>query len=70
MTRVGTVFFQLDPCDSININEQVMKFNGWRDTEEERKRKVFKAQYTPNFDQEEWKYDGLEILGVEFNWRK
>ena len=29
------------------------------------------ARYTPNFDQEEWKYLGLEILGVEeFNWNK
>jgi len=27
------------------------------------------AKYTPNFDQELWKYSGLEILGVEYNWR-
>ena len=70
MTRVGTVFFQLDMNDyPKRINERVMSFNGWRDTEEERMNKVFKARYTPNFDQEEWKYKGLEILGVEFDWR-
>lgn len=28
------------------------------------------AQYTPNFDQEQWKYLGLELLGAEFEWNK
>jgi hypothetical protein len=28
------------------------------------------ARYTPNFDKEEWKYLGLEILGAEFEWDK
>ena len=28
------------------------------------------AKYTPSFDQEEWKYYGLDILGAEYNWRK
>jgi hypothetical protein len=46
-----------------------MEFNGWRDTEEERQEKVLMAKYTPNFDQEFWKYGGLEIMGVEYDWR-
>jgi hypothetical protein len=69
MNRVGTVFYQLDASDFIEVNQRVMSFNGWRDTEEERLQKVLMAKYTPNFDQELWKYSGLEILGVEYNWR-
>ena len=69
LTRVGTVFFQLDASDYIGVNQRVMEFNGWRDTEEERQEKVLMAKYTPNFDQEFWKYGGLEIMGVEYDWR-
>ena len=69
ITRVGTVFFRLDASDSIGVNNRVMSFNGWRDTEEERQQKVFMAKYTPNFDKDFWRYKGLEILGVEFDWR-
>jgi hypothetical protein len=66
---VGTVFFLLDASDYIGVNQRVMNFNGWRDTEEERQEKVLMAKYTPNFDQEFWKYGGLEIMGVEYDWR-
>jgi len=69
MTRVGTVFFQLDVSDSAGVNQRVMSFNGWRDTEEERLQKVLMAKYTPNFYKELWKYEGLEILGAEYDWR-
>ncbi len=69
MTRVGTVFFQLDASDSIGVNQRTMEFNGWRDTKEETQQKLLMAKYTPNFDQELWKYEGLEILGVEYDWR-
>lgn len=69
MTRVGTVFYQLDPSDFDGVNQRVMNFNGWRDTEEERQLKVLMAKYTPNFDQKLWKYQNLEILGVEYDWR-
>ena len=69
MTRVGTVFFQLDASDDIGVNQRVMGFNGWRDTEEERQQKDLMAKFTPNFDQERWKYEGLELLGAEYNWR-
>ncbi|MEE0805374.1 MAG: hypothetical protein U0L77_08130 [Prevotellamassilia sp.] len=69
MLRVGTVFYQLNPGDFIGVNQRTMDFNGWRDTEEERLQKVFMAKFTPNYDQELWKYQGLEILGVEYDWR-
>ena len=69
MTRVGTVFYQLCAGDFIGVNQRAMNFNGWRDTEEDRKQKVLMAKFTPNYDQELWKYQGLEILGVEYDWR-
>ena len=69
MTRIGTVFYQLDVADFIGVNQRVMNFNGWRDTEEDRHQKVLMAKFTPNYDQELWKYQGLEILGAEFDWR-
>lgn len=28
-----------------------------------------RAKFTPNFDEESWKYDALEIIGAEFDWR-
>ena len=69
MTRVGTVFYQLCVGDFIGVNQRTMNFNGWRDTEEDRKQKVLMAKFTPNYDQELWKYQGLEIMGAEYDWR-
>jgi hypothetical protein len=31
--------------------------------------KALMSKFTPNYDQEPWKYQGLEILGVEYDWR-
>ena len=62
-------FYQLDASDYIGVNQRTMEFNGWRDTEEDKQQKLLMARYTPNFDQEEWKYNALEIMGVEYNWR-
>lgn len=71
LTRIGTVYFQLDMNMTIyDLDEHHQQFNGWRDTDEEHKKKVLMARFTPNFDQEEWKYDALDTLGVEFNWRE
>ena len=69
LTRVGTVFYQLDSSDDISVNQRTMRFNGWRDTEKEIQEKVLMARYTPNFDQKFWKYSALEILGAEYDWR-
>ena len=69
LTRIGTVFYQLDASDYIGVNQRTIGFNGWRDTEEDKHRKTLMAKYTPNFDKEFWKYKGLEILGVEFDWK-
>ena len=69
MIRVGTVFYQLNPGDFIGVNQRTMHFNGWRDTGEDRQQKVLMSKFTPNYEQEFWKYQGLEILGVEYDWR-
>lgn len=69
LTRVGTVLYQLNQVDFTGVNQRTMHFNGWRDTEEDRLQKVLMAKFTPNYDQELWKYQGLEILGVEYDWR-
>ena len=71
ITRVGTAYFQLDwSFDAKEMYYKIREFNGWYDTNEEYEDKVYMAKFTPNFDQEIWKYRALEILGVEeFNWR-
>ena len=70
LTRIGTTYFQLDQnFETEDMNKKVQDFNGWHDTNEEHEEKVLMSRYTPNFDQEPWKYHGLEILGAEFNWR-
>lgn len=70
LTRVGTAYFQLDiTFNALDMYNQTRDFNGWHDSNEEYEDKVFMARYTPNFDQEIWKYHALEIIGVEYNWR-
>ena len=70
ISRIGTVFFQLDwGFDTEEMNQKVSDFNGWRDTNEEHEEKVLMAKFTPNFDEKSWKYDALEIMGAEFDWR-
>ena len=70
MTRMGTVFYQLDAGDYMEVNMRTMQFNGWRDTDEDRQRKLLMANFTPNYDKEEWKYSALEIIGAEYNWKE
>ena len=71
LKRSGTVFFQLDWAEKPQtIWDRSLYFNGPYDTPEQHASKVLMARYTPNFDKEEWKYEGLKILGVEFHWEK
>lgn len=71
LTRIGTVFYQLDSEDlEYGVNHRVMDFNLARETTEEHEVRKLMTRYTPNFDKERWKYQGLEILGCEeFDWR-
>ena len=71
LKRIGTIFYQLDPCDEPEpIWHKALGFNWNYWTKEERSNHLVMARYTPNFDKEEWKYLGLEILGAEFEWDK
>ena len=73
ITRVGTVFYQLDWNDCpIKITDLCYDFQPWYYDEDDisKEDKLLMAKYTPNFDKEIWKYHANEILGIEFNWRK
>lgn len=74
LTTVGTVFYQLSNNDlpmTIWQWARSFNFNGmYDDIEEERKFKALKARFTPNFDQEDWKYTVLDDIGAQFNWDK
>ena len=71
LKRIGTIFYQLDPCEEPEaVWEKALTFNNTLRNDEEEKNLLTMARYTPNFDKEVWKYLGLEILGVdEFNWK-
>lgn len=71
MTKVGTVFYQLDRNDyPRTIPELCYRFQPWRgDALSDDDRRVL-AKYTPNFDKQVWKYHAIEILGMESNWNK
>lgn len=67
MTKIGTVFFRLDknaPPKTVAMRAYSFNMNL---TEKDI---VLMAKYTPNFDQEKWKYQALELMGVKFNWNK
>ena len=72
LKRIGTVFYQLENIETpfISLNERTMRFQGWSDTTEERELKILMSKFTPNFDQEEWKYKALETLETKFKWNK
>lgn len=71
MTRVGTVFYQLDWNDwPRKVAERCRDFQPVYPGGIKKEDRLAMMKYTPNFDQETWKYHANEILGVEFNWRK
>lgn len=71
LKRIGTVFYQLDWNEyPVTVNERTMRFQGWRDTTQQQNLKKLMARFTPNFDQEEWKYEALDIIGAEYHWNK
>ena len=71
MTRVGTVFYQLDRNEHpISIPQRCYGFQPWYPDGLTMEDRLTLARYTPNFDQEIWKYYANEILGIEYNWRK
>lgn len=65
MERIGSVFFKLREGDSMSLRRRVMGFNHPYSTPKQRAHDLIMARYTPNFEQEDWKYDALDTLGVE-----
>lgn len=53
-----------------SLNDRTRRFQGPFDTNETSELKKLMAKFTPNFDQEIWKYKALNILEIEFNWNK
>lgn len=70
LTRVGTVLFQLDWNDCSTIEERCSYFQSRYPGGLSYEDQTVMAKFTPNFDQEIWKYHALEILGVEYHWQK
>lgn len=70
LTRVGTVFYQLDwNNEPQRIADLCRRFQPcYPDNVSDEDRKVM-AKYTPNFDKEIWEYHANEILGIESIWR-
>lgn len=71
ITRIGTVYYQVGKDElARDVNERVMDFNLARESAKDHEVRILMTRYTPNFDQARWKYQGLEILGIEeFDWR-
>ncbi len=71
MKRVGTVFYQLDWCEyPVSIPERCYRFQPWHPDDLTKEDRLVMSHYTPNFDQEVWKYYANEVLEIEYNWRK
>ena len=67
LERVGTVFYKLEADGpAIKVRERAYRFNLY-DTFENG---ALLAKFTPNFDQEDWKYEALQTIGAEYNWKK
>ncbi len=71
LERIGTIFYRLDNRDEPEpIWNKAVRYNGTRRDAKREKTVRMMAKYTPNFDQETWKYSTLIILGIEeFNWK-
>lgn len=68
LKRLGTIFFNIEESTTeVSIEKEICGVvqHGVFD-----EKYLFCCQYTPSFYQEYWKYEGLEMLGVEYNWRK
>ena len=68
LERLGTIYFGLDRTDTEIDMEQIIGGTVQHGVFSEDFLKC--AQYTPSYQKEYWKYEGLEILGSEYNWRK
>jgi len=70
MTRMGTVFYQLDWDFPKTVNQRCFTFQNIYGTNKlNLKDRLLMARYTPCFEKEFWAYKVLETIGAEYNWR-
>ena len=73
--RLGTVFYQLDKTEKPikvnvrNVNFRDEAYGGYR-TSGNYDLAMTKIQFTPSFNQDDWKYAVSKVLELEYNWRK
>ena len=71
LTRVGTVFYMLDPRDTTEVFDQkCWEFTDLRgmnpNSLEER---LEMAVFTPSFHKRYWEYAAMKVLEIEYDWR-
>ena len=71
ITRVGTVFYSLQPEDDGNlVNSKSFEFTDIYGTNPDPiEQRLEMARLTPSFKEQDWKYGVLNILEIEYNWR-
>ena len=66
--RLGTIYFRIDLQETEIPMEKIIGGRAQRlgfDSDF-----LLCARYTPSFKQKQWEYNGLEIIGAEYDWRK
>lgn len=70
--RIGTVFFRLNKNETFKRTwDRALEFNHPFSHKKNARKENIMARYTPNFDQEYWKYSCLKVLDIDkFPWNK
>lgn len=66
--RLGTIFFRIDKGETeISLEAEIggrAQRGGFDDDY------LLCSRYTPSYYQKPWEYEALEVLGIEYNWRR
>lgn len=71
ITRVGTVFYMLQPNDDGElVEEKSAEFSDiYGQNPDSIERRLEMAQFTPSFYGKYWEYAALNVLEIEYDWR-
>ena len=71
ITRVGTVFYMLQPNDDGElVEEKCAEFTDiYGQNPNSIERRLEMAQFTPSFYGKDWEYAALKVLEIEYDWR-
>jgi len=71
ITRVGTVFYMLQPNDDGElVEEKCAEFTDiYGQNPDSIERRLEMAQFTPSFYGKYWEYAALKVLEIEYDWR-